>query len=132
MSLDLDTSVKLAIYTTIAETAAAPTAVAVGQRSGPAPQQAEAAFPRLYEKRLLVPEPGHPSRIRMAPPFSGVPTAFPVETRGKRYYANCAWDALGIPAALQEDAVIPAADAFTGERLPLEVEAGRAVPPECG
>src|SRR3972149_1313882 len=94
MSLELDTIVKLAIYTTIAE-------------------------------------PGHPSRIRMAPPFSGVPTAFPVETRGKRYYANCAWDALGIPAALHEDAVIPAADAFTGERLTLEVKAGRAVPQEC-
>jgi len=131
MSLDLDTSVKLAIYTTIAETAAAPTAVAVAQRIGAAPQQVEAAFTRLYEKRLLVPEPGHPSRIRMAPPFSGVPTAFPVETRGKRYYANCAWDALGIPAALHEDAVIPAADAFTGERLTLEVKAGRAVPQEC-
>src|SRR3972149_4699764 len=118
MSLDLDTTVKLAIYTTIAET-------------GAAPQEVEAAFTRLYEKRLLVPEPGHPSRIRMAPPFSGVPTAFPVEARGKRYYANCVWDALGIPAALHEDAVIPAAGAFTGERTPLEGKAGRGVPQGC-
>src|SRR4030067_559543 len=128
MSLDLDTIVRLAIYPTIAETAAAPTAVAVAQRIGAAPQQVEAAFTRLYEKRLLVPEPGHPSRIRMAPPFSGVPTAFPVEARGKRYYANCVWDALGIPDALHEDAVIPAADAFTGERVTRGGKRGRAAP----
>jgi len=36
----------------------------------------------------------------MAPPFSGVETAFPAEVQGRRYYANCVWDALGVPAAL--------------------------------
>src|SRR4030067_1696350 len=97
MSLDLDTIVRLAIYPTIAETAAAPTAVAVAQRIGAAPQQVEAAFTRLYEKRLLVPEPGDPSRIRMAPPFSGVGTPFRAKVQDKVYYANWAWEAWGIP-----------------------------------
>lgn len=38
--------------------------------------------------------------IRMANPFSGVPTDFQVRSGGVSYWANCAWDALGIPAAL--------------------------------
>lgn len=131
MSLDFDTRVKLTIYTTIAETAATPSAAQVAQAVGATPREVEAAFGRLHAQRLLVPEPGDPSRIRMAPPFSGVVTAFPVNARGKRYYANCVWDALGIPAALQTDAVIPTSDAFTGEPITLEVKDGRPVSQEC-
>ncbi len=131
MDQGFDTSVKLAIYGAVAETAVILTAEGVAQALGANPAEVEAAFGRLHARRLLVPEPGDRSRIRMAPPFSGVVTPFPVDVRGKRYYANCVWDALGIPAALHEDAVIPAADAFTGERITLEVKAGRAVPQEC-
>jgi len=46
--------------------------------------------------------------IRMANPFSGIPTDFKVYANGKTYYANCAWDMLGIPAALHTDAIIEA------------------------
>jgi hypothetical protein len=44
----------------------------------------------------------------MANPFSAVPTAFRVQANGRAYWANCAWDALGIPAALDADARIEA------------------------
>jgi hypothetical protein len=44
--------------------------------------------------------------IRMAPPFSGVPTQHRVTAAGVSYYANCAWDALGVPAALQRPATV--------------------------
>src|SRR6185295_6345141 len=86
------------------------------------------AFGRLHKKRLLFPEPGDPTRIRMAPPFSGIPTAFPVDALGRRYYANCVWDAYGVAAALHADAVIPANDGFSGESLILEVRDGRPAP----
>ncbi len=89
MYLDFDTTIKLTIYNTIAETAAVPSAAEVARRIGASPSEVETAFARLHAKRLLVPEPGDPSRIRMAPPFSGVVTPFPVEARGRRYYANC-------------------------------------------
>lgn len=131
MNSDFDTSVKLAIYTAVAETATLPTSEEVAQRIGVSRSAVEAAFARLHAKRLLVPEPGDPSRIRMAPPFSGVVTPFLVEARGRRYYANCVWDALGIPAALHADAVIPAPDGFTGDPITLEVRDGRPVPTEC-
>jgi hypothetical protein len=31
-----------------------------------------------------------------------VPTQHVAEVEGKRYFANCAWDVLGIPAALRQ------------------------------
>ena len=34
--------------------------------------------------------------IWMAHPFSAVPTDYPVDANGRRYWANCAWDAAGI------------------------------------
>ncbi len=131
MNPDFDTTVKLRIYRTIAETTHAPSAAEVARDLGVGKSDIEAAFGRLHTKRLLVPEPGDPGRIRMAPPFSGVETAFLVDVRGRRYYANCVWDAFGVAAALQEDAVIPASDGFSGEPVPLEVRDGRPVPQPC-
>ena len=55
----------------------------------------------------------------MANPFSGVETPFKVHANDKTYFANCAWDSLGIPAALHVDAQIEAACAQSGERLHL-------------
>ena len=91
----------------------------------------EAAFERLHKGRLIVPEPGNPSQIRMAPPFSGVPTPFLARVQGKAYYANCVWDALGVPAALHVDALVEASDGHSGEPMTLEVRKGRPVPREC-
>jgi hypothetical protein len=129
--MDFDTLVKLKIYETIAEMAKAPTARQVAGALDTSVDEVTAAFNRLHQKRLLVPEPGDPTRIRMAPPFSGIETPFPVRARGNLYYANCAWDALGVAAALHEDAIIEATDAHTGEQVTVEVKNGRPVPREC-
>ena len=39
----------------------------------------------------------------IANPFSAVPTEYPVDTERGRYWAACAWDALGVPAMLGID-----------------------------
>lgn len=129
--LDFDTTVKLNVYKVIAETTRAPTSAEVSMALNRTVEEVEAAFQRLYQKRLLVLEPGTTSRIRMAPPFSGVPTPFRVEVGKKTYYANCVWDALGIPAALHEDADVIASDGCTGEPMSLQVRGGNPVPQEC-
>ena len=129
--LDFETTVKLHIYHTIVETTRAPTSTEVAQALKSTPEEVEAAFQRLYQKRLLVLEPGDNSRIRMAPPFSGIETSFAVEVAGKSYYANCAWDALGIPAALHGDGDVSAFDAFTGEAVALQVRDESVVPEQC-
>lgn len=127
MSEEFDTKVKLALYRIIADTASVPNSAELARALQAKEPDIRAAFTRLHAKRLLVPEPGDPSRIRMAPPFSGIPTAFPVEARGKRYYANCVWDAYGIAAALHSDAVVPARDGYSGEPLTLEIRDGQPI-----
>jgi DNA-binding transcriptional MocR family regulator len=129
--MDLDTLVKLNIYETIAKTAKMPSTEEVAREIGVSVQEVEAAFERLYQKRLLVLEPGERSRIRMAPPFSGIETPFQVQVGHVAYFANCAWDALGIPAALHQDAVIIASDAYTNEPITLEVKVGTPVRQDC-
>jgi Alkylmercury lyase len=129
--MDIDTTVKLCIYQMIADQGKAPTSSEVALFLGITKEEVEAAFQRLHQKKLLVPEPGDLSRIRMAPPFSGIETDFLVESHGKSYYGNCVWDALGVSAALHQDAVIRASDGYTGEPIRLEVKNGEVVPQEC-
>ena len=62
--------------------------------------------------------------VQMAWPFSAVPTNFKVHINGKTYYANCAWDMLGIPAVLHTDAVIEAVCTESNETVQLEVKDG--------
>jgi len=63
--------------------------------------------------------------VRMANPFSGVPTDFKVHANGKTYFANCAWDMLGIPAAIHTDVVIEAKCTESNESVQLEVKDGQ-------
>jgi hypothetical protein len=129
--MDFETTVKMNIYETIARTAKAPTSFAVAKALGAPLGEVEAAFESLHKRRLLVPEPGDPTRIRMAPPFSGVETPFPVRVKDKLYYANCAWDAMGIPAALHADAIVEASDGQTGEPIRLEIREGQPIDLPC-
>ena len=63
----------------------------------------------------------------MANPFSGVSTDFKVHANGKTYYANCAWDMFGIPAALHTDAVIEAICTGSNDTVKLEINNGRII-----
>jgi hypothetical protein len=88
------------------------------------PDDAIAVYQDLHHRDALFLEPGTVD-VRMAFPFSGVPTPFKVHAQGKTYYANCAWDSLGIPAALHSDAVIETVCAWDGRPISLTVENGR-------
>ena len=68
--------------------------------------------------------------VRMANPFSGIPTDFKVHAKGKTYYANCAWDMFGIPAALHTDAVIEAVCTESNEKVKLEIKNGQVTDSE--
>lgn len=62
--------------------------------------------------------------VLMANPFSAVPTPFRVIANGVDIWANCAWDMLGIPAALGADAVIHATHASDNSPAELRVTDG--------
>lgn len=129
--MDFETSVKLNIYETIASTTCVPNTFEVAQALDAPLEEVQAAFDGLHKKRLLVPEPGDSSRIRMAPPFSGIETPFRVNIGEKLFYGNCAWDALGIAAALHADASVHTTDAHSGEPIGLEIRSGKPIPQPC-
>jgi len=129
--MDFDTTVKLNIYATIAETTRPPDAAAVAVALGAPVEQVEAAYQRLYQKRLLVLEPGIPTEIRMAPPFSGIETPHQVRAGGKAYYANCAWDAFGVAAALHQDGDIESSCPDCGEPMSFQVRDGKPASQDC-
>ena len=115
---------RTAILETFAATGSAPSPAGVAGRLGSEVEPVLAAWDRLGEGRAIVTGEDGVS-IRMANPFSGVPTEHTFESAGIRYYANCAWDALGIPAALGRAGTVRSHCAHSGEPLRLEVtEAG--------
>jgi len=101
--MDFDSDVRLAVYQAFADTGNAPVLAELATRFGCSTDEIRAAFARLQRNRVMLLEPDGET-IRMAPPFSGVETPHRVEVSGQRYWANCAWDALGIPAALHQEA----------------------------
>jgi len=103
--MDLDTAVKVAIYRSTAQTGRPPSLDTVAQQVDAAPDTVRQAYTRLRTSRVLFLEPDGVT-IRMAPPFSGVPTQHRVTVDEIEYYANCAWDALGIPAALHRPGLV--------------------------
>jgi hypothetical protein len=82
-----------------------------------------AGWRRLHAAHALVLDDG--GSIRMANPFSGVPTAHRVRAQDRWWYANCAWDAFGICASLQVDGRIESSCPDCDRPLVVEVRAGR-------
>jgi hypothetical protein len=118
--MDFDTNVKQTVYRHFASTGTAPTPQQLSAQFACSVEDVRAAFARLQQSRVLLLEPTSET-IRMAPPFSAVPTPHRVEVERQLYFANCAWDALGIPAALHREAVVHSRCGQSGATLRLRV-----------
>lgn len=101
--MDFDTRIKTAIYDWTVRTTRPPRAGETAEALGESPEDVGEAYRRLFGNRVLYLEPDGET-IRMAPPFSAVPTQHRVTVGDREYFANCSWDALGIAAALHEAA----------------------------
>jgi alkylmercury lyase-like protein len=108
------------IYQHFAETTHPPLAEETASRFALTRTEAISAYEQLHGRHALYLKPGTPE-ILMANPFSGVETPFRVRANSKTYFANCAWDSLGIAATLQADAEIEAACAQSREPIQLSV-----------
>jgi len=129
--MDFVADVKLQIYKTIADTTQTPSAAVVASAMNRSQAEIQNVFFILADQRLLVLEPGQPQQIRMAPPFSGIPTIHSVRIGGRSYYANCAWDAFGVAAAFHKDAEIISSCPDCGETLKLQIRNYRPENQDC-
>jgi hypothetical protein len=119
-----DLRVRASTYRLFVELGRAPTVDEVADESGLATDEAESSWRRLHDQHALVLNPAT-AELRMANPFSAVPTAYRVHARGRWWYANCAWDAFGICAALQVDGQIETSCPDSGKPLAIAVRGQR-------
>jgi len=91
---EADREIRNRTYALFVELGRAPTAEEVGPGT-------HEAWRRLHDQHAVVLD-AH-GELLMANPFSAVPTRYRVRVDGRDWYGNCAWDAIGICAALHAD-----------------------------
>jgi hypothetical protein len=123
---DLARAVRLYVFGEAAASGQVPQASQISQALGRPESDVRAALHALAAGKVLIlaPNDGH---IWAANPFCAVPSGFRVIAGGKRYWGICIWDALGIAAALRQDAVITAPCGDCSARIELEVRDGQLV-----
>lgn len=121
-----DLELRRLIYDRLVADAVPPTRAELGNVLGSA-RAADDGVRRLHDAHMVV--LGDDGEIAMALPFATRPTGHRVVAGDMAWWANCAWDALAIPAALDglgrsEVARIEATWMDTGEPVQLEVGNG--------
>ncbi len=124
-----DRAVRNATYALFVRLGRAPTVAEAADLTGLDQAAIAAGWRRLHDRHALVLDdpraPGGDIRLRMANPFSAVPTPYRVEAANRDWFANCAWDAFGIPAALHTDGRIRSGCPDCGEPIDVRVRGGQ-------
>ena len=110
-----DLELRRRTYARFVELGRAPAPEELGER-----EEVLARWRRLHDAHALVLNPAT-DELRMANPFSAVPTAYRVRAAGRWWYANCAWDAFGICGALSVDGRIETSCPDCGEPVSVDV-----------
>ena len=120
---EFDLNIRYQIYRFFADQCRAPSARELADLLNAEQEKVRASFHKLHERHMIFLEPGTDT-IRMANPFSAIPTKFKVLSGNREWWANCAWDSLGIAAALNIDVQIEASYPDIQETVWLQVKNG--------
>ncbi len=115
-----DVALRNVTYGLLVELGRTPTVDDVAASIGSTADDVWAGWQRLHDAHALVLQ-SHTRELRMANPFSAVPTAYRVLADDRWWYANCAWDAFGICAALHTEGRIEASCADCGDPITVHV-----------
>jgi len=119
-----DRSLRNCTYTLFVELGMAPTIHAVAAKMNWTSDEVAAGWRRLHAGHALVLQ-DKVDEIRMANPFSAIPTAYRVQANGRSWFGNCAWDAFGILAALHADGRIETSCPDCGDPITIDIKDGR-------
>lgn len=122
---DADLAIRNVTYRMFVQLGRAPTVDDVMTVAGVSHEEVRQSWQRLSASHAIVLQDGG-TELRMANPFSAVPTAYRVEADGRWWYANCAWDAFGICAALHADGRIETRCPDCDEGIEVEVRDRRS------
>jgi len=120
-AFDLD--VRRQIYFSIVANGRPPTTAEVAAGFGRDEEEIADAYLRLHDAHAIVLHPDS-HEVWMANPFCFAPTPHRVTAGGRHWTGSCAWDALGVPAALHVDGLIESECACCGDPVELAVVGG--------
>lgn len=118
---EFDWLVRSQIYASFVRTGQAPSADDLAAITGAERSRIEGSLHRLADKHQLA-LTDEKDAVLMAHPFSARPTTYPVETSDFTCFANCAWDALAVPAVLRKDGWTRTTCPASGESLEFGVK----------
>ena len=117
---DDDVALRNLTYRMFVDLGRAPSLLEVATMSKMDVNASAAGWQRLHDGHAIVLHSGT-SELRMVNPFAAQPTAYRVQAAGRSWFANCAWDAFGICAALDVDGRIETICADCGTEITVEV-----------
>jgi len=111
------------IYIHFVDIGRAPTIEKVSTKFNLSNEQTISFFKQLADDHIIVLEKD--LQIRMALPFSNIPTRFKVLSGYGSWWANCAWDVFGIPAITGLDSQFTASCLDCGDSINVMIESGK-------
>src|SRR4051812_36730796 len=91
------TELRVFVYDKIASSGRPPATTEIGAHFGITPADARGAIADAQLGKALFPDP-NTGEIAIAGPVAGIPTAYRVVANGVTWFANSAWDMLGVSA----------------------------------
>jgi hypothetical protein len=108
------TELRVFVYDTIARRGRPPASTEIGAHFGITPDDARVAVADAALGKALFPDP-HTGEIAIAGPVAGTPTSYRVSANGVTWFANSAWDMLGVAAMFMTEVTIDAKCTDCGE-----------------
>ena len=114
------TTLRIFVYDWIVAHGTPPSTFEIGAKFGGTASDAKAALADLKIGKTVLPD-ARTGEIWMAGPFAAAPTPYRVVGAKASWWANCAWDMLGVAAIVGEDVRIEAVCTDCGDPMPSKV-----------
>ena len=124
------TALRIFVYDLLIASGRAPMVAEIAAHFGVADVEARSALKALRIGKTLLVHP-HTAEIWMAGPFSAAKTAYRVTGSRTSWWANCAWDMLGIPVIVGQTVEIEAACTDCGDAMHMRVDPVAGPPPNA-
>ena len=120
MTLD-SAALRIFVYDVLLASGRPPSVAEIAARFAESTDDVRAAMKDVRIGKTLLVHPGS-GEVWMAGPFSAAPTPYRVVGRGRSWWANCAWDMLGIPIIAGESVDIDAMCTDCGAPMHIHVD----------
>jgi hypothetical protein len=124
---EFDRQIRLVLTRHLASRGIAPSVAELAAAVGCDAEDAVASLHRLHDQHQILLFPDS-TDIWSAYPFSALPTAFWIVAGDSSWWANCAFCALGVAAAIDHDLVIHARAGGEGDRFDATIRHGMIEP----